>query len=701
MDAPVTPPSPENRTEAHGPGWRERLRGYRDASWSRMRSIHWPLIAKIAGGFVAVVIGLFALTALIDWNTMRGPVSRMVGSALGRPVQIQGALNVDLFSFTPRVEANRIVVGNPDWVAPSPRPNVTIERFAVQMRLFPFLFGDHTLTKVELERPVFNLFRSADGRATWNFGVPARSEKPFSLPAIRSFTLRGGQLFLQDDKRNLKLNAALVSTDTQDAKRPFTLVGRGAINDAPFSLDAAGASLLNVRRDRPYPFNADIKAGSTHVLVSGQMLRPFDFGRLSTRLDVTGPDLSLLYPLTGVTLPNTPPYHLKVDMTRDRTRFEFHNLSGMVGDSDLAGEVAVDRVNDRPHLTADLKSKRLDFDDLATVLGAPPSTRRSETSNPEQKAEAAKMQATQRLLPDAKLNVARVRNMDARVRYTADAVSTSMLPLRRASTTVTLDRGLLTLSPLAFSLPRGDITGRVTVDARKDMPNVTLDMRLANGRIEDFFAKKGMQNIVEGTLQARAQLQGPGASVHEAASNASGQVTFVAPRGEIREAFAELLGINVTNGLGLLFSKDQTTIPVRCGVASFRATNGVMRAENIVFDTKSVIAFGEGTVSLKNESLDLRLKGHAKEPRLVRLVAPITVQGPLRSPQIGVDKGAAAGQVGIAAALGTLLSPLAGILPFVNAGLAEDADCGALMADAKQSGAPGKLTTTMTPSKSK
>jgi uncharacterized protein involved in outer membrane biogenesis len=159
--------------------------------------------------------------------------------------------------------------------------------------------------------------------------------------------------------------------------------------------------------------------------------------------------------------------------------------------------------------------------------------------------------------------------------------------------------------------------------------------------------------------------------------------------------------VNVTKGLGLLFSKDQSTIPVRCGVANFRATNGIMRAENIVFDTKSVIAEGEGSVNLGAETLDLRLKGHPKEPRLVRLIAPITVRGSLRSPQIGVEKSAAAGQLGVAAALTTLLSPLASILPFVDVGLAKDADCGALMTEAKQSGAPGTLATTTTPSKPK
>jgi len=42
------------------------------------------------------------------------------------------------------------------------------------------------------------------------------------------------------------------------------------------------------------------------------------------------------------------------------------------------------------------------------------------------------------------------------------------------------------------------------------------------------------------------------------------------------------------------------------------------------------------------------------------------------------------------AGLAALLSPLAAVLPFVDAGLAEDADCGALLAQGKAAKLPAK-----------
>jgi hypothetical protein len=63
------------------------------------------------------------------------------------------------------------------------------------------------------------------------------------------------------------------------------------------------------------------------------------------------------------------------------------------------------------------------------------------------------------------------------------------------------------------------------------------------------------------------------------------------------------------------------------------------------------------------------------------------VQGRLQDPQFGVKGGQVAAQTGIAAALGALITPLAALLPFVDPGLAEDADCGALIAQAGRQGA--------------
>lgn len=171
-------------------------------------------------------------------------------------------------------------------------------------------------------------------------------------------------------------------------------------------------------------------------------------------------------------------------------------------------------------------------------------------------------------------------------------------------------------------------------------------------------------------------------------ANADGEAMVVVPNGTIREAFAELMGVNVTKGLGLLLTKDMSQTPIRCGVAHFRANDGVMTANQIVFDTGPVLVTGSGSINLNSERMAFRVQGHAKEFRLVRLLLPITLQGPIKSPKPGVEPGKAIAQGGIAVALGALINPLAAVLPFIDPGLADDANCSALLGGARAEGVP-------------
>ena len=195
----------------------------------------------------------------------------------------------------------------------------------------------------------------------------------------------------------------------------------------------------------------------------------------------------------------------------------------------------------------------------------------------------------------------------------------------------------------------------------------------------------------------RAKLTGTGDSVHKAFANANGEVMLVAPGGEIRESIAQLLGVNVIKGLGMYLGKDQETTPIRCGVAHFEAKNGLLSAEHIVLDTGPTLVTGSGTINMDTERLDFRLKGHPKKFQLVRLIAPVTIGGMLARPKIGVETGRAIAQGGVSLALAAVLTPLAVILPFVDAGLAKDANCSALLADGAAQGAPVKTARAGTP----
>ena len=98
-------------------------------------------------------------------------------------------------------------------------------------------------------------------------------------------------------------------------------------------------------------------------------------------------------------------------------------------------------------------------------------------------------------------------------------------------------------------------------------------------------------------------------------------------------------------------------------------------------DTTDVLISGKGSVDLRSERLDLAIQGNPKKVRFTRIRAPITVRGTMAHPAIGVDPKKLATQGAVAAALGTLLTPVAAVIAFIDPGLAKNKDCSAALSD--------------------
>jgi AsmA family protein len=128
---------------------------------------------------------------------------------------------------------------------------------------------------------------------------------------------------------------------------------------------------------------------------------------------------------------------------------------------------------------------------------------------------------------------------------------------------------------------------------------------------------------------------------------------------------------------------------LRCiGIADFHAHDGVAKVKQVVFDTQVVIITGLGDVNLRDERLNLQLTGAPKKFRFAVLRTPVEIRGTLSHPAIGLKGSKLAAQGAVATVLGAVGTPLAAVAAFVDPGLNKSADCQALLADAKEMGAP-------------
>lgn len=642
------------------------------------------------GVVLGVLVAAVLLTlAFIDWNALKGPIERMASARSGRTVTIDGPLDVHVWSWTPHATVTGLTVGSPPWEAS--RPMVHVERLNVQLKLLPLLKGDVILPRVELVRPNVYLHRDASGRANWTFESTRPSNapagRPPKLPVVRDFLIQSGRLTLRDEILHLEVDGSVQAHEKQSKDDPhaFRIQGKGTINDQPFRMDVAGGPLINLDPDQPYPFDMQLNAGEVRVASNGTVKKPFDLGRLQLKVRATGGDLADLYYLTQLAMPNTPPFDIAASVERDLEVFKVTNIVGTVGKSDVSGELTVDASRKRPSVRGELTSKQLRLRDLVASLGAQPTTsgtlqKQDEKPKPSQKGATEKAPANARLFPTARLQVNRVRAMDADVRYRAQAVEAGSLPLKQVAFNIKLDDGLLQVAPFEFQLPQGKLTGTTRIDARGKVPQTELDVRIPALKLDQFKSKKpGAEPPLDGVVHGRAVLTGRGDSVHDMMADANGRVSMVLPHGEVSAAFAELTGINVARGVGLLLKGDDEKAEIRCGVSQFTVENGIAHADEVVFDTQDVRITGRGRIQLGTEEVDMQIKGEPKKLRFARLRTPIEINGHLRKPSIGIDAGKTAKQGAIATALGAALTPFAAIVAFVDPGLAKDENCAALL----------------------
>lgn len=622
----------------------------------------WTLLA-LAGMLAALVVVL----SLMDWNRMRGPVGAYLSHRLGREVRIQGDLSVDLFRLQPRIHARSVEVRNPGWMARDARPAGRFADIKVELRLLPLFLGRLVVPSVELDKPDVLVVRERSGRSNWD-SADGGDAGPWKFPPIHRFEIHDGNIEIHDGVRGLDFAGTVNSHEQGGRQGAFMLNGKGTLNNKLFAADVRGGPLLNVDETRPYAFSADLHAGKTHAAIKGEIDHPFQFDHYRAALRLSGDNLADIYYLTGLALPGTPPYQLNVTIRRDGMVYKLTDLAGMVGKSDLAGNLSINVSKKVPVLAGRMASRSLNFTDLGALFGG---------------GGGAKARGAH-LLPDTPLHTERLRQTDAEVDFSAAKVASRDFPLTSLDTHVSLENGVLKLDPLSFGMAQGRLSGTLQVDARQDVPITEMDARITNVTVESFI--KGREKAIQGVLAARARLTGRGDSVHRVAATASGDFTAVIPRGRIRKSLAEWLGVNVVSALGLTLAGDNSSTRVRCAVSHFAAKNGVMAARQFVFDTEPVLVEGGGTIDMKQETMNLKVQGRPKHFQLLRVRAPVTVSGRWDAPEVGVNAGPALEQGGLAAALG-LLNPLAAVLAFVDPGLAQDVNCGPLLRQARAEGA--------------
>lgn len=623
-------------------------------------------------GFLAFALLIAVLIAFWDWNWFKGPVERRVSAATGREFEIRGDLDVDL-GWTPLVTANDLHLANAKWS--KTRDMVAVRKLDLRIELMPLLRGKMELPYVALERPALVIERNEEGKANWIF---PKSDKPSGgrAPDI-------GQLFIKDGSVTfhepvLKTDVTLDVRSGKAAKgerAPLLAEGKGTWRGAPFELEGRVDSPLKLQnKDKPYRMDIRARAGETRARARGALRGQLQFENFNANFEMAGNNLADLYDLLQIPLPDTPPYELNGILNREGDVWSYKKFAGKVGDSDLSGDASIDIGGERPKLTAELVSKRLDFDDLAGLVGAPPSAKEGETAAPEQKREAAEVAAKPTVLPDRPFELEKLRIMDADVMFAAETINAPKLPLEAMKAHLSLEDGVLNIKPLNFRAAGGSIDSRITLDARETSIETTLVAELRGLELPKLMPGVEITKKGAGKISGVAAIQAQGNSIAYMAGSANGDIGLIMGSGHISNLLVELAGLDIAESLKFLINKDRE-IPLRCAYADFKVTDGQMDTRGLAFDTTDTVIYGEGDIDLRHEGLHMRLLPEPKDRSPLTLRTPLKIGGTFKDPSFRPEAGPIVARVGAAAALYTLAPPAA-LLALIETGPGEDIDCG-------------------------
>jgi uncharacterized protein involved in outer membrane biogenesis len=657
-----------------------RLHGETPPSAPRKR--RWPWVL----GSIAVALVVFV--AVFDWNWFRGPLERYLTESSGRQVTI-GVLDVEL-ARAPRIVLTDIAIDNAPWAGDAP---LVVLRELILSVSVPSLFTDQiVLPRLSLTDGQLNLVRDKDGRANWKL---RKSDEPDTRTfEVRSVALNNAKLSLRDAVQNVEVDATGVSRVDGPYDAHVTLSGRWRGNAFEGTADTGGVLALR-ESNEPFPIRLALRIGRTSIKAEGQVGDVWNLKRIDAKVSVSGPSLATLYPTLPLALPDTPPYRITGHLIRDGNVYTYENFNGVIGNTDLSGDARYELRQPRPMLTATLKSRSLDLADLGPLVGLPPRADGGAAPATAAQGKPTPAKATPAKLPPGKVfpnndfNLEKLNAMDADVRLDAATLKIpEQIPFENFFTRLKLREGVLVLDPLNFGFAGGDIVATITLDARNNpiAAKAALDMRRV--RLGQLFPTlETLKNTSTGSLGGQIRLTGRGNSIADMLATSNGTITAGMAGGRVSELGVWLINLHGGKLIPLLFGGDRPT-QIRCGAVGIDVKSGLGAVQVFVLDTDESRIDGSGSINLGSEQFDITLDPRPKKPGILSLRGPVHIYGTFRNADYGLS-GQTIGRGISAVALG-ILNPLLALIPLIETGPGQNADCQAVLAPfagaVKQSG---------------
>jgi AsmA protein len=647
---------------------------------------------------LGVCLALFVVAAVVfmavfDPNDYKDRISRAVHKETGRTLTFDGDIGVSFFP-SPGVTLGGLSLSNAEGFGPEPMVSVRSAR--VTVRLLPLLMGKIRFGQLELDRPVLNLGRDAQGRANWDDLVGRKPDeaqksgngKPFDLD-VAGVAVTGGELTWDDRKDDVRFALGGLDVTTgaiskgglfpvklsmhfdcrhPDAKGTLTLEGQSSLDlverqyghmDMHAAIQAEGASIPGGKLDGTLSFQflaLDFKKETAQVtglecsaygatLLADGTIRGLTEGlkAASASLTLQPADLRAVLAASGLPVPDTADAKAltdvggmaRVDFKPGRLALEDVELS--VDGTRIVGKGAVERGDAWPRFTA-----QLDVGDLDLDRYLPPEHAAGE--------EAAQEQAKSGVLDDTVLPGRVLRRLDFGLDAKIARLTLGRAHFSNVAVAAKGADGLVTVEPVFAEAYGGTLKTTGTVDARQGVPVTRTRTEVAHldvaGLARDVTGKDEFAGIVD----YNSSLSARGERMRDLLGTLGGEFSFklsdgVFPGVDLAGLARSTHSARDKKGTVEAPGTGSTRFGSIAGTGTIR--DGVVSNKDLEVKAPGLRATGHGAVSLVSRKIDymVRVKlvptsegqGGKSSEDLIGVLVPIHVTGTIDKPHYWVS----------------------------------------------------------------
>lgn len=438
----------------------------------------------------------------------------------------------------------------------------------------------------------------------------------------------------RDQKSSLPL---LISTGKISVTpgKPLSIAIDAQIDENPVGITITGSKLPEYTHEgKKLPLVVNLKIGGADIKLSSKLARPIDTNNLAMQLNASGDSISGFDPLLGTDLPPLGPYTIKGGFAMTAKGYAIHDLLLTVGDSQLAGDFALDAIARPYRLDVSLHSPKLQINDFDTGDWQAQDNGDSDKATPKPDSKlpepSAQQQASERAANRKKLRKLlsheTLSKINARIDVKVDQVLSGPDKLGDGQLTLTLEKAKLSLDPVHIGLPGGDANMSFLLHPQGNKGDIAVKALVSRFDYGVLARRIDPKSDISGYLSLDVDLSAHVADPKAIFENAQGHFDFGLWPGDMDASLFDMWAVNVVSSLMSEVDKSEHS-RVNCIIVGFNADAGLMQQKVIFADTSEMRIGGKASIDFRNRTIDIYAAPKAKKPQFFSLATPVAMTG--------------------------------------------------------------------------